>query len=700
MAKRERAPEQATAQATAQARGRAQPPGGLFVRLFRPFFLAPGGTALPFLRNHAKLASVRLARRSLASVLRSLATMARIDPRRVVPLSVLGGALASVVAGAGVAHALPDPPDTLPLSEIKPGMKGYGLTVFSGTEPEKFDVEVVSTLHNFRPSQDLVIIKTPHPRLNITRTVAGMSGSPIYLNGKMIGAYAYGWLFGVEPIAGVTPIRSMLDEQARPVPRVLFPRIGGPLPTADLGEVPHRSPHAFNGALDTYDIMTHARQLAAAAAPTIPAPDGVAMARASTPLLVGGLSSGALKVASDMLSPLGLDPMQAGGGGRGAQDPNAPTKFVDGGAIGVQLVRGDVSVMGLGTVTRVAGDKLVAFGHPMLGGGVEALPTAIAKVHWILASQNRSFKIGEAVRPLGALVNDRQSAIVVDASVKAPTFPVKLHILGVDGAPKPDWTMEVSHDQFMAPMFTGMALGSGLEETAAERRDMTWRAHSKLRVAKYGTIDLEDFGAGNGSPIGGEEMTRGRLCKAIGTLLNNPWEPVVIEGVETTLRVSYDRDVSALRGAKVLEPEIDAGAPVRIRLTLQPYQGKLETRDIEVKLPAEMAGRDVDIDLAPGYEVERPLPTPDSVAELMANLPNATFDPESIVATFRLRDSAASYRGKIVSRLPPGAMDMLRPSSASDAPEIFAAQVHTAIPMKRFIVGRDSVRVSVRTVMR
>ena len=643
---------------------------------------------------------MRLARRSLASVVRSLASFIRIDPRRVVPLSLLGGALASVGVGAGVANALPDAPDTLPLTEVKPGMKGYGLTVFSGTEPEKFDVEVVSILHNFRPGADLILIKTPHPRLNVTRIVAGMSGSPIYLNGKMVGAYAYGWSFGVEPIAGVTTIKSMLEEQARPVPRVLFPRIGGPLPAAELGDVPHRSPHAFNGALDTYDIMAHAKQLAALATPNLPAPDGVTMARASTPLLIGGMGGGALKMATDLLTPLGLDPVQAGGGGNAAQDPNAPTRFVDGGAISVQLIRGDFSAAALGTVTRVAGDRLVAFGHPMLGGGIEALPTAVAKVNWIMASSQRSWKIGEPVRPLGALVNDRQAAIVVDASVKAPTFPVKLTILGVAGAPKPVWNMEVAHDQFMAPMFTGMALGAGLEETAAERRDMTWRAFSKLKVAKYGTITLEDFGAGNGNPIGGEDMARGRLCKAIGTLLNNPWEPVVIEGVETVLRVSYEREVSSLRGAKILDPEIDAGAPARIRLTLQPFQGKLETRDIEVKIPAEMAGRDVDIDLAPGYEIERPLPTPDSVAELMANLPNATYDPESIVATFRLRDAAASYHGKIVSRLPPGAMDMLRPSTASDAPEIFAAQVHSAIPMKRFIVGRDSVRVLVRPVMR
>ena len=106
----------------------------------------------------------------------------------------------------------------MPVSEIKTGMKGYGLTVFRGTEPERFDVEVLGVIRQFRPHQDLVLIKTSHPRLEIAKVVAGMSGSPIFLNNKMIGAYAYGWQFGSEPIAGVTPIQSMLDELARPLP--------------------------------------------------------------------------------------------------------------------------------------------------------------------------------------------------------------------------------------------------------------------------------------------------------------------------------------------------------------------------------------------------------------------------------------------------------------------------------------------------
>lgn len=616
---------------------------------------------------------------------------------------VAAGVVACALCGAGLARAEVDPPDILKASEVKPGMKGYGLTVFSGTTPEKFDVEIISTIHNFRPNQDLFLIKTPnHPRLDASRTVAGMSGSPIYINGKMIGAYAYGWLFGVEPIAGVTPIKNMLDEAARPMPKTILPIAGaGPLPSNDEKKPAKANKHArlFQGSPEGYDLAEHAKQVAASTASALAPPEKTSLARASTPVMLGGMTNVGLKIATDVLGAMGLDPLQAGGGSA-TPDKEAPTKYMDGGAIGIELVKGDVSAMGLGTVTRVSGDKLVAFGHPMLGGGIEALPTAVAKVHWILANLNRSFKIGEAVRSMGALVNDRQAAIVVDSTAKAPTFPVKLDVKGVEGAPKKAWSMEVTADPFMAPSFVAMALGSAAEATAAERRDATYRAVHKLKIEKYGTIELIDAGWGNGIPISADDFIRGRLVRAVGALLNNPWEQVKIEGVETTLTMTMQQDTYRLRGAKILEPIIDAGQPVHVRLDLQPHLGKLESKVIEIPIPKELAGHELDIELAAGFEVERPLATPDSVAELVALLPNQFFDAESIVATFRLRENGAAYRGKVASRLPPGMLDTLRPTTASEAPEAFSSQVQIAIPLKKFLLGRDQVHVEVRQVLR
>jgi hypothetical protein len=301
---------------------------------------------------------------------------------------------------------------------------------------------------------------------------------------------------------------------------------------------------------------------------------------------------------------------------------------------------------------------------------------------------------------MGALVNDRQAAIVVDSAAQAPVFPVALKIDGVDGAPKKVWNMTVTADQFMAPAFAAMAIGSAAEATTAERRDQTWRATTTIKVAGKGSIELRDFASGSGTPISAEDFMRTRVVRALGAILNNPWETVKIDGVETTLTFSFEREYVTLRSAKILQSVIDAGQPAQIRLDLQPYQGPIEHKIIEVPIPKELAGHEVDIELVPGYEVERPLASPDSVSELLSILPNQYFDGESVVAVFRLRENGAAYKGQVASRLPPGAMDLLRPATQSDAPEAFAAQSYTAIPLKRFLVGRDSVHVEVRQVIR
>jgi hypothetical protein len=604
----------------------------------------------------------------------------------------------------------------MPLDQVKPGMKGYGLTVFSGSKPERFDVEVISTLRHFRPGQSLIIVKTKHPRLQVARTVAGMSGSPIFIDGKMIGAYAYGWFFNVEPIAGVTPIHNMLDDLKRPIPRGIWPLASSaPLPGAASstlggsgvrGSVGTRGRRAdtqrnrFRGEPLDYDLGDHAEQVAARTSPVLAPPQGSALAPASTDVMVGGLTQRAFNTANEMLAPVGFNLVQAGVGG-GALRPGALENYVDGGVVTVQLVRGDISVAGLGTVTHVVGDKLVAFGHPMLFGGLENLPTALGHVHWILSTQNRSFKIGEPTKPLGALVNDRLASIVVDTKRAAPTFPVHVNIEGAPGAPKTDWNMRVAHDQFMAPNFTAVAIGSALEVTATERSDLTWRATSRLKVKGHPEMVFQDFAAGAQLSLGPAAFARSRLARALGALLNNPWEPIQVESVDTKVKVVHRRRTMDLRGTQLLESEIDAGQPARIRLTLEPYKGKRRTQVIEVPIARELAGRTVTISLAPGYTQSRTLPAPENVGELVALLPQQRYPGESLVASYKLPGEAgAAYRGKVAHRLPPMAADTLKSTTQSVAPEMFVAEQKIVIPLNGFLIGKDTVKVKVREVVR
>jgi hypothetical protein len=273
---------------------------------------------------------------------------------------------------------------------------------------------------------------------------------------------------------------------------------------------------------------------------------------------------------------------------------------------------------------------------------------------------------------------------------------MQVHITGVEGAPHTDWKVEIAHDPFLSPTFVAMTLGSALEATSSERRDMTYRISSRIELEGYGTLTLLDYGAGSGGIPDAQDFERSQLVKALGGLLTNPWEPVRIKSVETTIALEFRREVSVLRGAKVLEPIVDAGKPARIALTLEPYRGPIETRVLEVPLPAELAGREVEIELEPGGEAERALPAARNLAELLSMLPRRTYAPESVVATVRLRESGAAQHGKIASRLPPGALDTLRPTSSSSGPETFVSESRHSTALGLYLQGKDTVRVAIR----
>jgi hypothetical protein len=590
----------------------------------------------------------------------------------------------------------------LGVSELKRGMKGYGLTVFEGTKPERFEVEIIDVLTNFRPRQELILVKTKHPRLEVAKVVAGMSGSPIYVNDKMIGAYAYGWSFGAEPVAGVTPIRAMLDELALPLPDSidgwplrLVPGPGGAKKTGATRSGGKR----FGGELGRYDLFEHAREVKLAHNASQSDRSVAAVSPVATPLLMGGMTPSAIKLVGDVLGPMGLEPLQAGGGG-GAIDPSAPSRYEDGGAIGVQLIRGDMSAMGLGTVTRVEGDKLVAFGHPMMEAGITALPTAVGRVAWFLASEQRSFKLGMPVRPVGALVNDRVASIVCSHSASAPIVPVTVAIRGVPGVPLSTWNFEVAHEKFMTPTFLAVAIGSGLQTVASEHQDVTWTAVSKLQIQGYGEIELRDYGVSIGGTPDPGEFARSNLVRAVGGVLNNPWQPARIERASMAIELRYARDILRLRGAELLDSEIDAGEPARIRLTLTPFVGPEITKILSVPLPSRLAGKTVTLDIGPGYQEERDKAAPNTLAELVKNFENPVYPPKSIVVTYSAGDATVTHRGRVAENLPLGVVDALRPTTSSIAPDAYTTNVRQVFPLDQYLIGRDKVSVVVRPVVR
>jgi hypothetical protein len=606
---------------------------------------------------------------------------------------------------------------TISPSEIHEGMKGYGLTVFKGTEPERFDVEVIGVLHNFRPSQELILMKTPHPRLNVTKSVQGMSGSPIYLDGRLAGAYAYSLRnFSVEPIAGVTPIGPMLSELHRPIPAGFWPPEGGspingapPLsppghPVSSLSLPSPFSPlggNRFEGAPGSYDLGEHEKEMVRRLGPRDD--PSQSFVPAATPLLISGVGPRTAAYMHTLLEPLGLEAVGVGGG-EAPRQPGDPTRFVDGGSLGVWLARGDMSMMGTGTVTHVEGDKLCGFGHPMLGGGDSALPASLARILWIYASSDISYKVAESIGSLGALVQDRPSSVVVDQSKTAPTFPVDVAVTGVDGAFKKNWHMDVAQDRFMSSGLTASALGAAVEETVSERRDVTWHLSSQvtLRSKSIGatTLSLEDFGIAVGGMPDASDLGRAAIVRAVGDVMNNPWEDARIESVKSTMSVSYDREMWHLRGVETSDDTVDAGSHVKLTAHLVPFTGPATTRTIDVAIPESLAGKDVELEVIPGYEVPRDVASPESLPELLANEVRQTLPPRSLVVQIKLDEQGVAFRGHVAEALPSFAYDTLRPAHSDVAPEPLNSYVRTVTSMDRYVEGRDKIRIKVRQRMR
>ena len=366
----------------------------------------------------------------------------------------------------------------------------------------------------------------------------------------------------------------------------------------------------------------------------------------------------------------------------------------------MQLIAGDISSMGFGTVTHVEGKRLCAFGHPMSQAGNIALPTALLRVLWIHASLMSSVKIAEPIRQLGALVQDRLSAVVADEDVHAPTFPVSVEIHGVQGAVRTSWKATLAEERFMSSSLTAAVIGTAIDATTSERRDVTWKLVSKVSVHGHGTITLEDFGVAIGGTPDPSDFGHSRVVRAVGDVLNNPWEMSRVEKVESVLSIEYARDVWRLRGVEAQEDTVDAGGEAHIVMHLVPFVGKEITKTVDVKIPVELAGKEVDIEVVPGYEVAPDLPAPEDLTEMLANETRQSALPMSVVVQFKVPSEGVTFHGHVAPRLPPFALDALRPAHSDLGPEPFYSYARTTVPLQKYVEGRDHVKLKVRAVLR
>ncbi|HVV49602.1 MAG TPA: SpoIVB peptidase S55 domain-containing protein [Polyangia bacterium] len=591
------------------------------------------------------------------------------------------------------------PPAIMPLADVKPGMVGQALTVFQGTKPEPFKVRVVAVMRNFLPKEDVILIRAEDPRVEFSGIVAGMSGSPVYIDGKLVGAVAYAWSFAKEPLGGVTPIESMLAERRRPrrIPREVFaagaPRDQQIIAAEGMGP---RVPAAVRSALASTGAGFEAPDAFARGLGLPPITPGAGneprLIRASVPLSVSGFSPRTVGELGDALRPTGLVPLQAGGGRK--LGPPAAGHVEPGSAIGVELVRGDMSTVATGTVTYVNGSDVLAFGHPLFGIGEVYLPLVDAEIYTFLPSLSQSFKMSAPLNEVGTLVQDRPACIMGDLDARTTMLPVDVRVTGPGVEPRL-FHAEVARNRRLTPMLASMVVGNAIADAEPDVTDMIVTVTSKVGVKGFAPLELRDQ-IFSPEGVSSHALASSRGLKAVGELLFNPFEPVVLDRMDVDVRVEFRRDVAEIVGVALPTQEVHAGDTVDMRVTMRPYAGSEYVETVPVIIPRTVAGQTLKIEVSSGAAVKPDMPAAETLPVYMDNLRKA-YSASAIVVTLQTPDDGASLRGRLISGMPASALDTLRSGNQTARAGTYHIADRTVFPARQLVSGKEDLTVAVRS---
>jgi len=482
--------------------------------------------------------------------------------------------LAAAALWAGAAHASPP---ILDVSGIHPGQTGYGLCDFgAGGGVKRFGVEILGVMREYAPKQDLILARLTGNNLEKTGVIAGMSGSPVYIDEKLIGAVAYGWPFSEEAIAGITPIASMLD--IRHVPANPPVPIGAPTPTGA-----HAQTESLVSTFSGGDFVGAFRALVSRAFPD--AAEG-GWSPLALPLSLAPFSS-ADSLVSETFRRAGFLPAPSGASfaaaGSIASKTAAPaprdaaSPLQPGSSVATILISGDMTMAATGTVTWVDGGNVLAFGHPFLSMGPVEMPMADSEVIGILPSMYRSFKFASTGKVLGSISQDRSTGILGSFGGSAAMVPVSVSIAS-ESAPTQSYRFEVVRNSMLTPILAAMAIDTTLStlEKSTGERTLVW----KSSIATPGrTIHYDSVFSG----LNAKDQAVAAMALLTNYLMANEFHDLAIDGINVAIQHSDD-----LKSARIteVEPEkerVRPGETVKVRVGLQDFRGT--ARHLVLSLP-------------------------------------------------------------------------------------------------------------------
>jgi SpoIVB peptidase S55 len=503
-------------------------------------------------------------------------------------MNIRHGALITAVILA-LCTGLPAQTKSFPIDQIRPGMVGIGRTVFEGDRLDDFKVTVIGVLRNsVGTRRNLILARLEGGPLANTGVIAGMSGSPVYIDGRLVGAVSYSLgQFPKEPIAGITPIEEMREDATLPGPRRQAARIDLPLPLTQEG-LRASLRQAFSWMRPFADSPADVQVLGGDAS-LINSGMGTMLRPIATPLTLGGFEPGVIDPIANAFRDQGFLPIVAGSlqgpGPGGPATRAAAPRLRPGDPIGVALLNGDLEVGATGTVTEVDGDHVYAFGHPFYGLGPTEFPMTTAHVFGILPSLAASQKIASTGDVIGTISQDRATTIAGTLGAGPKMIPITLTLNSERGTRK-TFNISMVRDQLLTPLLAYVSILNTLTSYERQNGVGTYAVKGAATFKKYGDLSFEDLFTGDQPSVGAAASVVG----PINLLMRNAFEDPEFSGVNLEIDASEQPRSATLERAWVGATRVRPGSTVDVNVALRTYRGEQVTRSVPIQIPANARG--------------------------------------------------------------------------------------------------------------
>ncbi|HSR49812.1 MAG TPA: SpoIVB peptidase S55 domain-containing protein [Acidobacteriota bacterium] len=474
-----------------------------------------------------------------------------------------------------------------PLELIKPGQTGVGKTIFEGNDIEEFQVEILGVLKDFGPKQSLILAKLSGEQVERTGVFGGMSGSPVYIEGRLAGAVAFSFAFSREPFAGITPIEEMVDIfKSKPPLR----RSAGLSPSRlrDLQEGAAAAPGP-PGERSEYQVKAAWRGLGL---------EGTLIPIA-TPISFSGFDPRALVPFQGSMRELGLTPVRGLNTNAFNDYPDRP--LAPGSTVTVQLVRGDLDVSAAGTVTHISGDKIYAFGHPFLSVGETDMPLNQGAVVAVLSSLQSSNKVSATLKPVGSIRQDRSTGIygLRDASPQMIPVSLKLETSRNDLA---EYNYEIVDDAFLTPFMINLTVNNVIISSERSLGAQTLRVKCDIDLKGHPNVVYQ---SNISSLTSGPALAAVTLSSPVAVLLDAGFDELEIE--KLNFEISSQEALKQAELIQVWQDRLEAepGQEVNLTLFLRRQDGRVETEKHSVRIPEGLTAGPLKIAVGDGLSLSR-----------------------------------------------------------------------------------------------